>query len=104
MDSTLGAQVSHPTRETAVKSQLKSGSSRYSFHEGRTRYRRTGRVPALTTLEAAALVMAIIEARRRDGLSLDQIGWQGYCRDSAVMQLVTKQLTSRVLTTEKVSS
>lgn len=104
MDSTPGAQVSHPKREIAVQSQLESASTRYSFRKGRIRNRHRGRTPALTTLEAAALVIAIIEAQRRDGLSLGQIRWQGYCRDSAVMQLVAKQLTSHVLITEKVSS
>lgn len=85
-----------------MKSQLENAPTRYCFRKGRIRYRRTGRVPALTTLEAATLVMAIIEARRRDGVSLDQIEWQGYCRDSAVIQLVARQLNSRVLITERV--
>ena len=78
-------------------------STRYPFRKGCIRYRREGRVPALTTQEAAALVIGIIEARQRDGCRLDQIGWQGYCRDSAVIQMVAKQLASRILLTEKVS-
>jgi hypothetical protein len=48
--------------------------------------------PALSTPEAAALVLGVIEARLHDGWQLDQIGWQSYCRDSAVIQVVTQQL------------
>jgi hypothetical protein len=48
--------------------------------------------PALSTQEAAALVLGVIEARLHDGWSLDQIGWPKYCRDSAVIQVVIQQL------------
>lgn len=48
--------------------------------------------PALSTQEAAALVMGMIEARLRDGWQLDQIGWPNFCRDTAVVQVVTQQL------------
>jgi hypothetical protein len=36
--------------------------------------------------------MRIIAARRPGGRPLDQIGGQRYCRDSAVVQVLTPQL------------
>ena len=68
-------------------------STRHDFRKGDARpYHRTRRTPALSTQEAAQLVMRIIEARLRDGWDLDRIGWQRYCRDQAVLQVVTQQL------------
>ena len=67
-------------------------STRDSFRKGKTRFHATRHVPALSTQEAAALVMGVIEAQLQDGGSLEQIGWQRFCRDSAVVQVVTQQL------------
>jgi hypothetical protein len=36
--------------------------------------------------------MRLIEARRPGGWPLDQIGGRRYCRDSAVVQVMTPQL------------
>ena len=71
----------------------KEKSTRHYFRKGDARpYHRTRRTPALSTQEAAQLVMRIIEARRQDGWPLDQIDWQRYCRDQAMLQVVTQQL------------
>jgi hypothetical protein len=67
-------------------------STRDLFRKGKTRFHPTRHVPALSTQEAAALVMGVIEARLRDGWSLKQIGWHRFCRDTAVVQVVTRQL------------
>ena len=75
---------------------LKSKSTRYYFRKGYARpCGRPRSVPALSTQEAADLVMSIIEARLDDGWPLDQIDWPKYCRDSAVTQVVTQQLHQR---------
>ena len=39
--------------------------------------------------------MSIIEARLDDRWPLDQIDWPKYCRDSAVIQVVTQLLNQR---------
>ena len=71
----------------------KGKSTRHYFRKGYARpFHRTRRTPALSTQEAAALVIGIIEARLRDGWTLDQIDWQRYCRDQAVVQVVTQYL------------
>jgi hypothetical protein len=67
-------------------------STRDSCRKGKTPLHATRHVPALSTQEAAALVMGVIEAQIQDGWSLEQISWQRYCRDSAVVQVVTQQL------------
>jgi hypothetical protein len=66
--------------------------ARYTFRKRRLPQHHTRRVPALSTQEAAALVMGVIEAKLEDGWPFDQIGWQQYCRDIAVVQVVTRQL------------
>jgi len=72
---------------------LKSKSTRYYFRRGYARpCGRPRSTPALSTQEAAALVLRIIDARLRDGWSLDQIDWPKYCRDQAVRQVVAQQL------------
>ena len=74
----------------------KRNATRYYFRKGYARpCGRPRPVPALSTLEAASLVMGIIEARLDDGCPLDQINWPKYCRDSAVVQVVTQQLHQR---------
>jgi len=74
----------------------KGKSTRYYFRKGYARpCGRPRSVPALSTQEAAALVMSIIDARLHDGWPLDQINWPKYCRDSAVVQVVTQQLNQR---------
>ena len=74
----------------------KSKSTRYYFRKGYARPCGHPRsVPALSTQEAADLVISIIEARLDDGWPLDQIDWPKYCRDSAVAQVVTQQLHQR---------
>jgi hypothetical protein len=71
----------------------KEKSTRHSFRKGSARpYHRTRRTPALSTQEAAQLIIGIIEARLQEGWNLDQIGWQRYCRDQAVIQVVIQQL------------
>lgn len=83
----------------------KGKSTRHSFRKGDVRpHHRTRRTPALSTQEAAARVMRISEARRLDGWPLDQIGWQHYCRDSAVVQVVTPQLEPHTDIQKEVSS
>lgn len=62
------------------------------------------RAPALTTAESARLVMQIINARLREGLSLDQIDWQSYCRDSAVYHVVVQRLTQYSHQLEEITS
>jgi hypothetical protein len=70
-----------------------SKSTRYYFRKGYARpCGRPRSAPALSTQEAAALVIGIIEARLHDGWPLDQIGWRKYCRDSAVVQVVAQHL------------
>ena len=74
----------------------KSKSTRYYFRRGYARpCGRPRSTPALSTQEAAALVLRIIEARLRDGWPLDQIDWPKYCRDGAVAHVVTQQLNQR---------
>jgi hypothetical protein len=77
-------------------------STRDSFRRGKTRFHRTRHVPALSTPEAAALVMGVIEARLRDGWSLQQIGWHRFCRDTAVVQVVTQQFEHRTTIKEEI--
>jgi hypothetical protein len=67
-------------------------STRDSFRKGKVPFHPTRHVPALSTQEAADLVLGVIETRLSDGWSLEQIGWQRFCRDSAVVQVVTQQL------------
>ena len=74
----------------------KGKSTRYYFRRGYARpCGRPRPVSALSTLEAADLIISIIEARLDDGWPLDQIDWPKYCRDSAVAQGVTQQLHQR---------
>ena len=74
----------------------KSKSTRYYFRKGYARpCGRPRSVPALSTQEAAALVLSIIDTRLDDGWPLDQIDWPKYCRDSAVVQVVTQLLNQR---------
>ena len=75
-----------------MQSLPKSIDVRYTSRKRRLLHSRTQRVPALSTPEAAALVMGVIEAQLEDGLNLDQIGWHRFCRDIAVVQVVTRQL------------
>lgn len=77
-------------------------SARDSFRKGKTPLHPTRNVPALSTQEAADLVMGVIEARLRDGWSLEQIGWHRFCRDTAVVQVVTRQLEHCVTIQEEV--
>ena len=77
-------------------SLTKGKSTRHYYRRGYARpCGRPRSVPALSTQEAADLVISIIEARLRDGWPLDQINWPKYCRDSAVAQVVTQQLNQR---------
>ena len=85
--------MSGSTKEITVKSLTRSGRGRYTFRRRRLSHHQTRRVPALSTQEAAALVLGVIEAQLQNGCSLEQIGWRRYCRDSAVVQVVTQQLT-----------
>jgi hypothetical protein len=78
--------------DIAMQSLPKSIDVRYTSRKRRLLHSRTQRVPALSTPEAAALVMGVIEAQLEDGLNLDQIGWHRFCRDIAVVQVVTRQL------------
>ena len=76
-----------------MKSVSNGKSTRHDDRKGDARP--CGRLrssPALSTQEAAALVLGVIEARLHDGWSLDQIGWPKFCRDTAVVQVVTRQL------------
>jgi hypothetical protein len=76
-----------------MKSLSNGKSTRYYFRKGYARpCGRPRSTPALSTQEAAALVLGVIEARLHDGWSLDQIGWPKFCRDTAVVQVVTRQL------------
>jgi hypothetical protein len=75
--------------------------ARYTFRKRRLPQHHTRRVPTLSTQEAAALVMGAIEAQLEDGWPLDQIGWQHYCRDIAVVQVLTRQLEHRAPITEE---
>jgi hypothetical protein len=79
-------------KEITVQSLTRSGRARYTFRKRRWPHLHTRHVPALSTQEAAALVMGVIEAQLEDGLNLDQICWQRFCRDIAVVQVVTRQL------------
>lgn len=78
-----------------MESLPKRQSTCYTFRKGRLPCSRSRHVPALSTQEAAALVWGIIEARLEDGWRLDQIDWRQYCRDSAVVQVVTDHLADR---------
>jgi hypothetical protein len=77
-------------------------SARDSSRKGKTPLHPTRHVPALSTQEAAALVIGVIEARLRDGWSLEKIGWHRFCRDTAVVQVVTRQLEHRATIKEEV--
>jgi hypothetical protein len=82
----------------------KGKSTRHDFRKGYARpYHRTRRTPPLSTREAAALVVRIIEARRPGGWPLDQIGGQRCCRDSAVVQVFTQQLAPDAFIQEEMS-
>ena len=65
---------------------------RYSIRKRRVPHFHRQPVPALSPQESAALVLGIIEARLGDGLSLEQVRWEQYCRDSAVVNVVAQQL------------
>jgi hypothetical protein len=83
----------------------KGKSTRHYFRKGYARpCGRPRSTPALSTQEAAALVIGIIEARLEDGWPLDQIGWPKFCRDSAVIQVVTQQLNRRHHQPREISS
>jgi len=76
-----------------MKSVSNGKSTRHAYRRGYPHpCGRPRSTPALSTQEAAALVLGVIEARLHDGWSLDQIGWPKFCRDSAVVQVVTRQL------------
>lgn len=75
-----------------MKRAHKGIPTRHTCRKGRIPYRLTRPVPALLTWEAANLVLIMVSDRQRHGWRLDQIGWQRYCRDSAVINLVTQQL------------
>lgn len=81
---------------------MQSESPRFSFRKMKHPVHPMRRVPALTTAEAAAIVLRRIRAEQSAGFSLDQIDWQGYCRDSAVVQMVTQQLANSAPITEEV--
>jgi hypothetical protein len=66
-------------------------STRDSFRKGKTPFHTTRHVSALSTQEAAALVLGVIEAQLQDGWSLEQIGWHRFCRDSAVLNVVNQK-------------
>ena len=85
-----------------MQSLPKSIEARYTSRKRRLPHSRMQRVPALSTEEVAALVMGVIEARLEDGWSLEQVGWQGLCRDTAVVQVVTRQLEHHARITEEV--
>jgi hypothetical protein len=67
-------------------------STRDSFRKGKVPLHPTHHVPALSTPEAADLVLGAIEAQLQDGWSLEQIGWQRFCRDRAVLNVVNQKL------------
>jgi hypothetical protein len=67
------------------------GKHTRNFYRSRP-YARPRPVPALSTEEAAALVLDIITARVQDGWSLEQCRWQRFCRDSAVEKIVQERL------------
>jgi hypothetical protein len=94
--------MSSSTKEITVKSLTRSGRARYTLRKRRLRHHHTRCVPALSTQEAAALVMGVIEAQLQDGWSLEQIGWQGFCRDTAMVEVVTRQLEHHAPITEEV--
>jgi hypothetical protein len=85
-------------------SVLKGKSTRHSFRKGDAQpHHRPRRTPALSTQEADARVMRLIEARRPGDWPLDQIGGRRYCRDSAVAQVVTPQLEPHTNSQKEVS-
>jgi hypothetical protein len=88
--------------DIAMQSLPKSIDVRYTSRKRRLLHSRTQRVPSLSTPEAAALVMGVIEARLEAGWSLEQIGWHRFCRDTAVVQVVTQQLEHRTPITKEV--
>jgi hypothetical protein len=65
--------------------------TRDAFRKRKPPFRPTRYVPALSTQEAAALVMGVIKAQLQDGWSLEQIGWHRFCRDSAVLNVVNQK-------------
>ena len=75
-----------------MKSVSNDKSTRHSYRS----------TPALSTQDAATLVLGVIEARLHDGWSLDQIGWPKFCRDTAVVQVVTRQLNQHNRTCKEV--
>jgi hypothetical protein len=44
-------------------------------------------------VEQADRVLRIVNARLKDGHSLNEINWQRYCKNSAVYQVVSQWLT-----------
>ena len=88
-----------------MKSVLKGKSTRYYFRKGYARPCGPPRSnPVLSTEEAAALVIGIINARLHDGWPLDQIGWRKYCRDSAVVEAVAQHLEPNTPIQKEMSS
>jgi len=80
-------------------------STRYYFRKGYARPCGPPRsTPTLSTQDAAALVIGIIDARLHDGWPLDQIGWRKYCRDSAVVEAVAQHLEQHTPIQEEMSS
>ena len=77
-------------------------STRDAFRKEKAPWHPTRHVPALSTQEAAALVLGVTQARRRHGWRLDQIAWHRLCRDTAVVQEVTRQLEHGADITEEV--
>lgn len=82
-------------------SLAKGQSTRYYFRKGVRPYCRTRCVPALSTQEAAALVMGVIEARLEDGWPLERIAWRQYCRDQAVVNSVCQQIAQHATESEE---
>jgi hypothetical protein len=72
-------------------------TTRHYFRKGYAR-------PCGRPRSTAALVIGIIEARLEDGWPLDQIGWPKFCRESAVIQVVTQQLNRRHHQPREISS
>ena len=86
-----------------MESLPKRKLTRYLFRKGDAKpCGRPRSTPALSTQEAAALILGVIEARLHDGWQLDQIGWPKFCRDTAVVQVVTRQLNQHNRTCKEV--
>ena len=85
-----------------MKRAHKTTPARHRCRKGRIHYHLTRSVPALSTLEAANLVLIMVSDRQRHGWPPGPRDWQRYCRDSAVIQVVTQQLTHCFHHTEEV--